>query len=64
MVNTLACTGARSAAASPSPIPRRQALAWIKRRASRLQAAFSVSRCEALSAARSDWAAFQPASAL
>jgi hypothetical protein len=75
MADTLAPIGTRTAAASPSLVspantptsahlPRRQALAWIKRRARRLQTFFVLSRREALSAAVLDWADLNPASAL
>lgn len=75
MADTLAPIGTRTAAALPSLVspanansnshfPRRKALAWIKRRARRLQTFFVVSRREALSAAALDWADLNPASAL
>lgn len=74
MADTLAPIGTRTAAASPSLSPanaastphssRPQALAWIKRRARRLQAFFVLSRHDAVRAAVLDWADFNPASAL
>jgi hypothetical protein len=75
MVNTLACTSARSAAVSPASflpanapstphLPSRKVLSWIKRRTRRLQTFFVLSRREALSAAVLDWADLNPASAL
>lgn len=62
MANTIASAGTH-APQSPSPVSPTQPLAWIKRRAKRLAAAYRISRHDAVTNAAIDWSHLHPASA-